>query len=459
MSFLENLISDFFPFSILIITGLYLTFKSGFSQIFSFKNSMKLTAQAFKENRNTKEITSYKAACTALSATVGTGNIAGVAGAISIGGAGAVFWMWISAVLGMIIKATEISLAIIYREKSKDGFVGGPMYYIKNGLTSKFSVLGIIFCAAAIPSVFCSGNITQVNSAIISFCDDNILKALWGIIFAFACALAISGNFQRIAKITEKLVPAMSLLYIIICFVVIIKNFDLVPRAFKMIFEGAFNPRAVTGGAVGSVLTCMFIGSSRGIFSNEAGLGTSAMAHSAAIDAKAEIQGLYGIFEVFVDTLLLCTLTALTILCSSVKINYGTVASTELVSQVMKSVFGNFGSILLSVMMCLFGFSSIIGWAVYGKICCNYILGEKADRFFTAIYPLFCILGAVAKSGFVWRLAAFCNGIMLCTNLAAILLLSDKTIKYLKGMKKSDKEKNRKFKRNSWKQRRGNNIL
>ncbi len=436
MLFLENLLSGTLPFSFLTLCGIYISFKTNFCQITRFGESLKLTVKAFLNNKKAKDITSVKSACTALSATVGTGNIAGVAGAIAIGGAGAVFWMWISAILGMCIKSAEITLAVIYSEKTKDGLTGGPLYYIKNGLGRKFKPLNFLFCISSLLAVFCSGNITQANSAIISFCTTPISKLFWGILFAIGCYFAISGSLNKIADLTEKLVPFMSLLYIMISFYIILSNSNFLPTAVTMIFKGAFNPKAVTGGAVGSIWTAVFIGASRGIFSNEAGLGTSAMAHSVAVDANPKTQGLYGIFEVFVDTILLCTLTALTILCSGVKINYGVSASTQLVATALNINMGSFGNICLSIMMCLFAFSSVVGWALYGRIITSYIFGDLGVKIFTAIYPLCCILGAVFNSDIVWRLAALCNGIMLCTNLTAVLLLNQKFKPYLKKEKK-----------------------
>lgn len=441
MKFIFDLISGSLPFCFLIITGLFLTLKTKACQISRFKESIILTKNAFKAKESAKGITSFKAACTALSATVGTGNIAGVAGAISIGGAGAVFWMWVSAVLGMVIKAAEIALSITYREKNEKGFVGGPMYYIKNGLGKAFLPLSFVFCLAAIPAVFCSGNLTQTNAAITSFCSGNLSRLIWGIIFSVGCLIALMGGIERIAEITEKIVPMMSVLYVILALWVLYFNLEKIPVCFQMIIKGAFNPKAVTSGAVGSAFTCAFIGASRGIFSNEAGLGTSAMAHSVAIDANPKTQGLYGIFEVFIDTIVLCTLTALTILCSGVKINYGAAASTELVANALHSVCGNFGNIALSTMMCLFAFSSIIGWAVYGRLCVGFIFGEKANIIFNLLYPLSCILGAVLDSRLAWQLASLCNGIMLCINLLAVLLLSENAIKYLKRGKNFEQDK------------------
>ncbi len=448
MSFFENLISGTFPFVFLMVCGIYLSIKTKFCQITRFFESLKLTVKAFFEKEKSDRVTSFKAACTALSATVGTGNIAGVAGAVSIGGAGAIFWLWVSGALGMCIKAAEITLATLYRQRNNGEFAGGPMYYIKNGLSKAFAPLGILFCLASIPAVICSGNITQTNAAIMSVSGNQGIRLLFGIVFSVGCFLSVRGGIKRIASITEKIVPLMSVLYIALSLFVIFSNAQALPHCFEMIFKGAFNPKAVTGGAVGSVTTCIYIGCSRGIFSNEAGLGTSAMAHSVAVDADPRVQGLLGIFEVFVDTILLCTLTGLTILCSGVKINYGTVASTELVSRLLFKEMGVFGVIALGIMMCLFAFSSIIGWAVYGNLIVGFIFGEKGNKIFKAVYPVCCILGAVLGSSFAWRLAGICNGIMLCINLTVVLLLSGEAVKYLKRGYKIDRRKNKSGKEN-----------
>ena len=430
-AFTVSLISNLLPLTFLLVCGIYLSFKGRFFQITRFFDSSRLMKKAFK-TKNKQEFSSFKAACTSLSATVGTGNIAGVAGALSIGGAGAIFWMWISALCGMGIKAAEIALAVKYREKQKSEFTGGPMYYIKNGLSPRFKPLAVAFCFAGIPAVFCSGNITQTNAAVMSISGNSAVRFVTGIIFAVLTFTVIIGGIKRIGSFTEKIVPLMSVLYIVLCATVIILNIDILPSAFKMIIDGAFNPKAVTGGAVGSVLSCALIGAERGVFSNEAGLGTSAMAHSSAADADPKTQGLFGIFEVFVDTILHCTLTALTVLCSGVKINYGTAASSELVVSALGGVFGRLAPELISVMLCLFAFSSIIGWAVYGSICTDFLFGKKASKIFLALYPLGSVFGAIAGVELAWGIAAFFNGIMMIINLTAIILLSDKAIIFLK---------------------------
>ena len=426
------------PLSLLLICGIYLTLCGRFFQITQFKSSTKLIIKAFKNKKNHARFSSYQAACTSLSATVGTGNIAGVAGALSIGGAGAVFWMWVSAVAGMCIKAVEILLAVKYRDETDGEFIGGPMYYIKKGMPKALKPLASAFCIAGIPAVFCTGNITQTNAAVSSIGTSTTVKLISGIVFTLLTFVVIGGGIERIGVITEKIVPLMSVLYILLSLSVIILNIDFLPTAFKMIFIGAFTPKAVTGGAVGSVITCALIGAERGVFSNEAGLGTSAMAHSSAFDAECKTQGLFGIFEVFVDTILLCTLTALTVLCSGVTINYGKASSSELVISALSKYYGNFAAPIISVMLCLFAFSSIIGWAVYGSICTKFLFGAKGEKIFLLLYPLGSLLGALWSVKLAWDISAFFNGIMLLINLPSIITLSGEALKYFKKEEKNN---------------------
>lgn len=442
--FLENLISGSLPFALTALGGIYLTVKGKFFQISGLFKSFSLVTKGFK-TKKTKEdgITSFQAACTALSATVGTGNIAGVAGAISLGGAGAVFWMWIAAFFGMAVKYGEVALSIIHRDNEL--LKGGPMYYIKKGCPVILKKMAVVFAFCALPAVICGGNITQTNAAITSYPKSFIVRLLSGIVFAVLTAIAIKGGIKQIGNITEKLVPIMSLVYIILTVTIILINTDALVPAIKMIFKGAFTPRAVTGGAIGSMSRAALIGASRGVFSNEAGLGTSGMSHSVASDANPKTQGLFGIFEVFVDTVLICTLTALTILCSGVNINYGTDASSYLVIDAVSTVFGRLSGIIISVMMIVFAFSSVIGWAVYGQICTEWIGNKSLKKLFLKSYPLFCIVGAVCNTAYVWRLAAFFNGIMLCINLPAVIYMSNDFL--INEGKKSDFKKNRKFKK------------
>lgn len=423
--FTENLISGMLPFAFLLICGIYLTVKSRFFQFKYLGKSMTCALGGIFDKKQNDGISSFQAACTALSATVGTGNIAGVSGAVAIGGAGSVFWMWISALVGMIVKVVEIVISIRFRERRDGEYVGGPMYCIKNGLPKAFKPMSFLFAFVGIFSVFTSGNLTQTNAAITSVGSSFVVRLVGGIIFTVVTALVIIGGAKRIGIFTERIVPLMAVIYIIMSLGIIVVNFDYLGTAFKMIFEGAFNPSAVTGGIVGSVTVAVMSGASRGVFSNEAGLGTSAMAHSAAENADTVKQGLYGIFEVFADTIVLCTLTALTILCSRVNIDYGTLASTELVQTALSTIYGKMSYILIALMMCLFGISSVIGWGFYGTVCSGYIFGNFGKRLFILVYPLVCLLGAFCNVDVAWRLSSFFNGIMLCINLVAIMLLSD----------------------------------
>ena len=404
--FAETLISGMLPFVFLVFSGIYFTVKSNFFQFKYLPSSVAYALGSIFKKRKKGEVTPFQAACTALSATVGTGNIAGVAGALSLGGAGAVFWMWVSAFAGMIIKVAEIVLSLNYREKKDGVFVGGPMYYIKNGLPIAFKPLAAIFAVCGIFAVFTSGNLTQTNAAIASVGGGTAVKVTGGIVFAAVTAAVLTGGNTRIGAFTEKIVPLMAALYIV------------------MIIKGAFCPKAVTGGVIGSFTAALVNGASRGVFSNEAGLGTSAMAHSASDNTDGVNQSLYGIFEVFTDTVVICTLTALTVLCSGIYINYGATASTELVNEAFSVIYGDLSGALLALMMCLFGLSSVIGWGYYGTVCCSYVFGNKGKRLFVFIYPAACIIGAVCSADTAWRLSAFFNGIMLCVNTFAVMLLS-----------------------------------
>ncbi len=433
--FSESLISGMLPFVFLIICGVYFTLKCRFFQFRFLPSSLKYAFGGMKKSDGKSGVSPFQAACTALSATVGTGNIAGVAGAVAIGGAGAVFWMWISAFAGMIVKVAEIILSLEYREKSGGEYTGGPMYYIKNGLPKILAPLSLLYAAAAVPAVFCSGNLTQTGAAVQSFGQSALIKLVGGIFFAVITALVLSGGARRIGSFTGKIVPFMALLYLLMTFGIIGVNSSRLPAAFSMIIKGAFKPSAVTGGAVGSLSAAVLTGASRGVFSNEAGLGTSAMAHSSSAYTDGARQGLFGIFEVFVDTIVICTLTALSMLCSGVGIEYGKGASTELICSAFSTLYGKYSVVLLTVMMCLFGLSSVIGWGYYGIVSCEFLFGKAGRRLFIIIYPLLCVPGALMNIDAAWRLSAFFNGILLCVNTSAVMLLSEKAIFKMKSIK------------------------
>ena len=384
----------------------------------------------------------FQAVCTALAATVGTGNIAGVAGALAIGGPGAVFWMWVSALLGMCTKFSEVTLAVQFRETNADGeLVGGPMYYIKNGLPKCWHWLAYLFAAFGVLTVFGTGNATQVNtittainSALTNYGllkPDQISTSnlIIGIVITIMIAMILLGGIKRIGQVTEKLVPFMALLYIVLALGVILLNLHVVPSVFASIIEGAFHPSAITGGVVGSLFLSMKKGVSRGIFSNEAGLGTGSIAHACADTRKPVKQGMFGIFEVFTDTILICTLTALVILCSQVSIPYGQAAGAELTIQGFTATYGNWVSIFTAVAMCCFAFSTILGWGLYGARCIEFLFSSKVTKPFMVVYSLVAILGATADLGLMWNIAETFNGLTAIPNLIALFLLSGTVVK------------------------------
>lgn len=436
------------PAMVLILgVGLYLSVSTGFIQLRKFGYAMKTTlGKVFSKNEATKgAMTSFQAVCTALAATVGTGNIAGVAGAIAIGGPGAVFWMWISALLGMCTKFAEVTLAVNYREKNQKGdYVGGPMYYIKNGLGKKWMWLAYAFAAFGVLATFGIGNTTQVNTIVTSIdtallnfnlvTQENLstLNLLLGIGIAIITGMVMIGGIKRIGSVTEKLVPFMAVLYIVLALGVIIMNINKIPEVFGMIFQGAFNPSAVTGGIVGSFFISMKKGVSRGIFSNEAGLGSGSIAHACADTDEPVRQGMFGIFEVFVDTIVICTMTALVILCSGVSIEYGVDAGAELTIDGFVAAYGGWITIFTAIAMCCFAFSTVIGWGLYGARCLEFLFSEKVVKPFMVIFALATILGATMDLGLLWDLADTFNGLMALPNLIALLLLSGKVVKLVK---------------------------
>lgn len=436
------------PAMICIIgVGLYLSIRTNFLQIRKFPYAMKITLGRMLKKREASDgaLTPFQAVCTALAATVGTGNVAGVAGAIAIGGPGAIFWMWISALLGMCTKFSEVTLAVHFRERNKDGdYVGGPMYYIKNGLKKHWHWLAYLFSAFGVLTVFGTGNATQVNTIttaidsalynynLISEDGAATLNLIIGIVLAGLIALILLGGIKRIGQVTEKLVPFMAIMYILLALGVIVVHVGAVPAVFSAIIRGAFDPAAVTGGAVGSIFMSMKKGVSRGIFSNEAGLGTGSIAHACADTRKPVKQGFFGIFEVFVDTIVICTLTALVILCSGVPVGYGAAAGAELTISGFTSVYGGWVSIFTAVAMCCFAFSTIIGWGLYGTRCIEFLFGSKANKPFMLVYSLVAIVGATMNLGLMWSIAETFNGLMVIPNLIAVFLLSGVVVKMVK---------------------------
>jgi len=431
----------------IIGVGLYLSCRTGFIQLRKLGYALKNTlGKVFSKNDAAQgTITPFQAVCTALAATVGTGNIAGVAGAIAIGGPGAVFWMWISALLGMCTKFAEVTLAVHFRERNKDGdLVGGPMYYIKNGLGSKWMWLAYMYAAFGAIAVFGTGNATQVNtitaavdSALINYgllSEGGLATCnlIIGVVIAVLVALILLGGVKRIGQVTERLVPFMAALYILLALGLIAINIQKVPAVFSSIFYGAFNPAAVTGGIVGSFFVSLKKGVSRGIFSNEAGLGTGSIAHACADTDKPVEQGMFGIFEVFMDTIVICTMTALVVLLSGVTVPYGQAAGAELTIAGFTATYGNWVSIFTAVAMCCFAFSTILGWGLYGGRCVEFLFGHKSIKIYTALYALVSIVGATVDLGLIWGVSDTVNGFMVVPNLIAVFLLAPVLLKLVK---------------------------
>ena len=432
----------------IIGVGLWLSVRTGFIQLRKFPYAIKTTLGRMfrKKDASDGTITPFQAVCTALAGTVGTGNIAGVAGAIAIGGPGAAFWMWCSALLGMRTKYAEVTLAVHFREKSAGGeWLGGPMYYIKNGLGRRWQGLAVLYAVFGVLTVFGTGNATQVNTitaaidtALLEFgvVGAGSLPALnlgIGILVAMIVAMVLLGGIQRIGKVSEKLVPLMALLYILLSVGVVALNLSRLPEVLASIIKGAFDPRAVTGGVVGSVFLSMQKGVSRGIFSNEAGLGTGSIAHACADTKKPAAQGMFGIFEVFADTIVICTLTALVILCSGTPVQYGAAAGAELTISGFTATYGGWASLFTAVALCCFAFSTILGWGLYGSRFVAFLFrSDKVVRPFLVVYSFVAILGATVDLGLLWSIAETFNGLMSIPNLIALLLLSGTVVRLTK---------------------------
>lgn len=445
---------------LLVGTGIYFTYRVGFIQFTKFGYTMKNTiGKVFsKQSAGEGEVTPFQAVTTALAATVGTGNIAGVTGAICVGGPGAVFWMWISALFGMATKYAEVVLAIRYRERNEKGdWLGGPMYYIRNGLGKKWNWLAVLFSLLGALAAFGIGNMTQVNTiagsintAIDAFGGNTAANTMMlfgqivpvssiiiGCVVALMVALVLFGGIKRIGSVAETIVPFMALIYVTCGLCVVIANIGSVGKIIAMIFKGAFSAEAALGGAFGiTIMNTIQKGVGNGVFSNEAGLGSAPMAHAASSESNPVKQGLYGIFEVFMDTIVICSLTALTLLCgweSGVEIVWGQSAGAELISASFATVFGSkAGSLIVAVAISLFALTTILSWALYGSRCCEFILGTKAVPIYQIIFVAVVLVGATLELELVWTIANTLNGFMALPNLVALLGLSGVVIKLTK---------------------------
>ena len=438
------------PMLILIVgTGIYMTVKLNFFQFRHFGYAMKNTIGKVLDKSQKVEaqkgaITPMQAVTTALAATVGTGNIVGVTGAIALGGPGAVFWMEISALLGMATKFSEVTLATKYREKNDKGdWVGCPMYYIRNGLGKKWAWLGGVFAVLGGICAFGIGNISQMNSIASSVTSavttiapatvgkEGTIALIAGIIMAIVCFVTYIGGIKRIGEVTEKLVPVMAMIYIVSSLVLIFIHIGNFPEIIRQIVVGAFNPSAIVGGALGiGIIEAMKRGVSRGVFSNEAGLGSAPMAHAAAETPGPIQQGLYGIFEVFADTTVICTMTSLVILMSGTPI--GQPAGVELTNAAFAMTYGKYASVVVAIGLSLFAGSTILSWGLYGTRCAEYLFGSKVIKPYQILFCIVVVMGAVMDLSLAWDISDTLNACMAIPNLIGLLLLSPVVIKLTK---------------------------
>lgn len=431
------------------IGGMFFTLRYRGTQFTRFGHAMKNTIGKVFEKQEAGEgaVTPFQAVTTALAATVGTGNIVGTSQAIALGGYGALFWLWMAALLGMIIKYSEVTLSIAYRERNAKGdWVGGPMYYIVNGMGKNWKWLAILFAVFATLASFGIGNLSQANSivgsvnqAISAFVpaaqqSKDLISLIVGILLAICTAFALLGGIKRIGKVTELLVPFMSIFYILFTLIVIGANIGGLGEAFRKIIVGAFSPKAVLGAGSGILLKETVVwGLRRSAFSNEAGLGSAAIAHAAAETKGPVQQGLYGIFEVFADTLIICTLTGLTIIISGVDISFGVKPGSELITGAFATVLGEkFASVFVAIALMLFAFSTILGWSLYGTRCVEYLFGMKAIKIYQLIFIPMIVVGATTSLDIVWDVADTFNGLMAIPNFIALFALSGAVVKLTK---------------------------
>lgn len=422
--------------------GLYLSVRTGFIQIRLFPRAMKMFLSSFSAKQNiTGGVRPYQALCTALAATVGTGNLAGVAGAMAIGGPGAIFWMWICAVFGMVTKFAEAALAVRFRMRDSNGeLVGGPMYMIQQGLGKKWHFLAAAYSFFGIVAAFGVGNATQINAVVggvnqvLIACGGSeslqgnlIMGAILGIL---VCGILL-GGMAKIGQVAEKMVPLAAVCYLILGVGVLVARAESIPQAFMSILTGALTPRAVTGGAVGSFFIALRTGVSRGVFTNEAGMGTAAIAHAAANVRHPVQQGLLGIMEVFLDTIVICTMTALVILVSGVQIPYGSDVGVTLTTQAFSAVYGDWVSVIIALALCCFAIATVLGWGLYGARCAQFLFGTGVWKKFVVLQGVIIVVSAVLKTGTVWLLSETVNGLMAIPNLIALFMLTPELVRLI----------------------------
>ena len=432
------------PALVLILgVGMYLTVRLRAVQICLFPEAFRLFVKQILPGKGSS---SFRALCTALAATVGTGNLVGVAGAICLGGPGAVFWMWVCGLLGMVTKYTEALLAVRWRVKTDTGFAGGPMYIIRQALPGKFHGLAYGYAAFGLLASFGVGNATQINAALTGIRQacrayrvelSPLSNLLITAILAGIIGLLLFGGAKAIGKAAEGLIPFAAAGYILLCLGVLGIHWRELPGAFVMIFRGAFSPRAVTGGLIGSAFRTLRVGCSRGVFTNEAGMGTASIAHAEADSVHPARQGLMGIMEVFLDTMVICTMTALVILVSGVTIPYGTDAGGELTVLAFSSVYGRAASALLAGACVLFAVATVLGWGLYGARCGEFLFGSGFWPSFAALQIIAVFAGSFLETGFLWQLSEAVNGLMAIPNLITLALLAPEAARLTKEYKES----------------------
>jgi len=401
-----------------------------------------VTAHTSKEDM---AISQFQSMCTALAGTIGTGNIVGVATAIVSGGPGAIFWMWVCGFLGMATKYSETALALRYRVKTSAGFSGGPMYVMTRGLGERFRPMAKLYCLFGILAAFGVGNAAQIN-AVVTGCNGILTRLggrpgtlgnlLLGTGMAMAVGVLLRGGARRVGKTAQLLVPFAAAGYILMCAAVLLVFRGRIVGAFGAIFSGAFCPRAVTGGALGSAFSALRVGCSRGVFTNEAGMGTASIAHASAQNVEPAEQGLMGIVEVFLDTILICTLTALVILVTGVPIPYGQDVGGNLTEAAFARVYGSWAGVFLTATLILFAAATILGWGYYGTQFAAFLWGDRGMGWFVTAQSLAVVLGAVLDTQAVWRLSEAANGLMAIPNLICLAALGGELTRITKEYKK-----------------------
>ena len=429
------------PALLLILgVGACLSVTTRFAQLRLFPKALKDFLRRLRPGKSREGTSAFRALCTALAATVGTGNLAGVAGAIAIGGPGAIFWMWVSGILGMVTKLAEATLSVRYRVKGEGEFFGGPMYMIRQGMKKPFHWLAGVYSFFGIIAAFGVGNATQINAVItgvndcIAFYGGSVSRSRD---LLLACAMAVLvlllflGGARRIGKAAEVMVPFAAAAYLLLGGAVLFLRAPAIPGALRSIFQGAFSPASVTGGLVGSGLRTLRVGVSRGVFTNEAGMGTAGIAHAGAEVSHPVEQGLMGIMEVFLDTIVICTMTALVILCSGVPVPYGTDPGVKLTMDAFSTVAGGWTRIFMTVALCLFAFATVLGWGFYGARCAQYLFGKGVWKRFAVLQSVTVVLGVLLRTDTLWTLSEIVNGLMAIPNLIALAVLSPELCRLL----------------------------